>query len=323
MKDSDSVRQEALRGLVERGVITLEQAEAVRAALDAAGADQPRVRWAEVAGYIGGGLVLAGVFALLATSWDDLAEAARVALLLGVAVASIVGGVVMAGGPRAMVGRTDRVPTVRRRVTGMLLALAAAATAFAVGEALTDPSLLLPGAVGLAVAATGYALLPSAVGLVTAWVMSGVLAGAAVDEVVPIWEHDALPFALTLLALGVLWGVLASRGLLHHRRLGLGLGAGMAPAGVQSMFVVGLESPWAYWPTLGVALLCLVYYRWERAGVLLVFGILGITVAVPEMVWDWTDGAVTVAAVLLLAGAVLLTASWIGIRLHRDQRQGG
>ncbi|MFC7615185.1 hypothetical protein ACFQV2_18380 [Actinokineospora soli] len=41
------------------------------------------------------------------------------------------------------------------------------------------------------------------------------------------------------------------------------------------------------------------------------------TVAAPEAIWDWTDGAVGGAAAALVAGAVLLVASWLSLRVRR------
>lgn len=49
-------------------------------------------------------------------------------------------------------------------------------------------------------------------------------------------------------------------------------------------------------------------------------GVLGVSVAVPEAVWDWTDGAGGAAGILLVGGAVLLVASGVGRRLHRAGR---
>ncbi|MFC3997726.1 hypothetical protein ACFOVU_17460 [Nocardiopsis sediminis] len=370
----DGARDGALRGLVERGVLSAEQAAVVREALIAAEPRRAGVRWAEVVGYLGGGLVLAGVFALVATAWTDLDRPAQVVLLSLIAVVAAAAGVVMAGGPRALWGRAEsparsagappepppaqppgeppaarrpgepslaapvgqpvpalppaprsvrlarghRVTAVRRRIAGMLFSLTAAATALAVGVGIEPDSPMVPGAAGLAVAALAYAVLPSAVGLVAAWVLSWLAVSGFVSEVLHPGDSDTgVVLGLFLVALGVVWAVLAGVGVLDHRRLGLGLAAGVALAGAQFPLSWGGQPQWAYVLTLLLAAACLAYYRWERAGVLLVFGIVGVTVAVPEMVWDLTNGAIAVSAVLLLAGAVLLAASWIGVRMHR------
>jgi hypothetical protein len=69
-----------------------------------------------------------------------------------------------------------------------------------------------------------------------------------------------------------------------------------------------------------VAIACLALYRFERSLVLLAAGVIGVTIAVPEAVWDITNGAGGAAAILLIAGAVLLGASGAGLWLRR---QGG
>jgi hypothetical protein len=74
---------------------------------------------------------------------------------------------------------------------------------------------------------------------------------------------------------------------------------------------------WTYVITLGVAVACLALYRTQRRLVLLLAGVVGVTVAVPEAVWDVTNGAGGAAVILLVGGAVLLAASGLGMRVHR------
>ncbi|GAA3721903.1 MFS family permease [Spinactinospora alkalitolerans] len=312
----DDAREEALRGLVEQGVLSGAQAAAVREALDAAEPERSGVRWIEVVGYLGGGLVLAGAVVLVGASWDELTRTLKVVLLAAVTAAAIAAGVLTAGGVRDVAGsRRHRVPAVRRRIAGALFALAAATAAFAVGVALDDHTVLASAATGLLVAALGYAALPTVLGLLTCAVLSVIAVLAAVekipDEPEPAW-------ALALIALGLVWGALAVAGLLAPRALGLGAGATIALLGAQQPFYGGgVDVAWGYTLTLAVAVGCLVLYQRERAWVLLVAGVAGVTLAVPEAVWDWTDGAIGGAAALLLAGAILILASGIGVRAHR------
>ncbi|MGW5162633.1 hypothetical protein ACWEPN_44775, partial [Nonomuraea wenchangensis] len=64
-------RDEVLRRLVREGTLTAAQALAVHQALDEA--ERPaRARWAEVAGYVGGALLLVGAVSLAGTSWPVL-----------------------------------------------------------------------------------------------------------------------------------------------------------------------------------------------------------------------------------------------------------
>jgi formate-dependent nitrite reductase membrane component NrfD len=52
--------------------------------------------------------------------------------------------------------------------------------------------------------------------------------------------------------------------------------------------------------------------RWP----LLVAGVAGMTLVVPEALGDWADGSVPAAAVLLVAGLTLLGSSAASLRLH-------
>ncbi|WP_406690725.1 hypothetical protein REH65_00320 [Saccharopolyspora sp. ID03-671] len=77
--------------------------------------------------------------------------------------------------------------------------------------------------------------------------------------------------------------------------------------------------------TLVIGLVCFGGYLVEQAAVLLALGVLSVTVALPELVWDWTGGALGGPVVVLLVGAVFLAASALGLRLRRrapasDQR---
>ncbi|WP_345558559.1 DUF2157 domain-containing protein, partial [Streptomonospora halophila] len=323
MSESKPSRDTALSGLVERGVISAWQADQVRMALAAAEPAPGRVRWMEIVGYIGGGLVLAGAVALAAASWQELGDDARITLLAVLAAAAAGGAMLMSGGPQEMLGRRNRVPDVRRRIAGVLLALAAVLAAFAVAVAVDvaedgDPA-YLPPLVGLAVAAAGYAALPSAVGQVAVWGMSVGVVGTLVEEFAS--GDDTLLLGGSWLALGVVWAVLSALGAAAERRLGLGLGAGLALAAGQTLLSWTDENAWGYAATLLVAAACIAYYFLDRTAVLLVMGVIGVTVGVPEMVWDLTDGAIGTATVLLIAGAVLLAASWTGLLVHRRRNE--
>ncbi|GAA4910985.1 DUF2157 domain-containing protein [Streptomonospora salina] len=322
MSESESARDAALRGLVERGVVSAGQAGEVRAALEAAGSGPGRVRWMEIAGYIGGGLVLSGAVALVVSSWEEIGVDARIGLLAVLAAVSAVGAVFMAGGPREMRGRGNRVPDVRRRIAGVLLALAAVLTAFSVGSALPDgPTYPVP-LVGLAVAAAGYAALPSAVGQVAAWGMGAALVTVLTQEIEAVPGENILVPAGALLCLGLAWTALPVLGVAAERRLALGLGAGLALAAGQLPPIYGEGAAWGYAATVVVAAACIAYYYRDRAPVLLVLGILGVTVGLPELVWDLTDGAIGMSAVLLVAGALLLGAGWSGLLVHRRGDDG-
>ncbi|WP_017557528.1 DUF2157 domain-containing protein [Nocardiopsis baichengensis] len=330
-EDARRAREEALGRLVEQGTLTADQARAVSGELDRAEA-RSGVRWAEVVGYIGGGLVLAAVATFAATSWEDLGVVARVGLLAAAVPVLALAGVVMAGGPKALAVPRDRVPKVRRRIGGTLFALASVAAMFAVqvlvtdGLALWEDDLLIAGAVGLAVALGGYALLRSAPGVVAAWAMSLITAGGVLNRV-----HEALDTggggifyggsgAMALngtgyILLGAVWVAVALAGPVAERGTAIGLGAATAVTAAEF-----LPSPWHHAGVAVLAVALLGLYAWRRTGALLVFGIIATTIAVPQVVWEVTDGEVSAAAILAIAGAVLLAASGTGVRLHRSGR---
>ncbi|HEX6485476.1 MAG TPA: hypothetical protein VF012_02095, partial [Nocardioidaceae bacterium] len=50
----------------------------------------------------------------------------------------------------------------------------------------------------------------------------------------------------------------------------------------------------------------------------LAVGVVGVTLAVPEALLDWTEGSLGTAGVLLVAGVTLLGASLLGLRLRKE-----
>ncbi|GAB3696266.1 DUF2157 domain-containing protein [Nocardiopsis oceani] len=340
MGASDAARAEALGRLVEQGVIDRGQADAVVTALEAAeGHSGARGRWAEVLGYVGGGLVLAAVGTFMATAWDVLDTGVRITLLAVVAAVLAAAGFGMAGGP-ALLRRSAEMAPVRRRIGGALFALAALSAAFSVAEGAGEalPPGFVPSApvwasaAGLAVAVAAYALLRSAPGLLAVWGMSAFLVGFGVQEVVYefVGQDSGGGFSSTgsqiassaagagLLLLGAVGVALAAVGVLREQGTAVGLGAVTAYTGA-----LMLETPVNHVAELTVtAVLFTLFALWRSAargpGSALVFGVLAATVAVPRLVWELTGGEVSAAGVLLVAGTVLLIASAVGIRIrHR------
>ncbi|MFG1611240.1 hypothetical protein ACGFI3_00705 [Nonomuraea wenchangensis] len=324
-------RDEVLRRLVREGVLTAAQALAVHQALDEA--ERPaRARWAEVAGYVGGALLLVGAVSLAGTSWPVLSTAARVLILLSATVALLAAGLLLAGlGVRLRAGErrrawrawregAERAGPVRRRTGGVALALASATGALAAAElsaAVTGTRLLAAAVTGLVLAAAGYVTLPGGPCAVAAAGFAALTAEAVAGE---LSGYDSMAVGLTLVGTGVAWTALVRAGVIRQRRLGLGLGAAVALFGAQHGLGTGADLAWSYVTTTAVAVACLVLYRWERAWVLLVAGVAGLTLAVPEAVWDWTDGAVGGSIALMIAGLVLVASSVLGLRLHRASR---
>jgi hypothetical protein len=309
-------RQE-LRSLVDNGVLLPEQGEAVGTALTRASTrGDGRASWlVEAAGYVGGGLMLGGVTLFVATSWDELTRYSRSALLAAFALLFVAIGVAAAGGPRGIRRLATGDHAARRRIVGVLFGLAAVPAALATAVAVDAPHAgSYAGLVGFAVALAGMLLVPTVAGLVAAAFMSVVAVASFGKEVL---HASDLNMGLLLIVVGVAWAVLAVLRLLPSVPVGLSIGTGLGLIGAQVPLFSDASAPWGYGLTFAFAVACFVAYRWQRSAVLLVAGVLGSTLAVPEAVTDWTDGAVGGSMVLLLAGAVLVGASAIGLRIRR------
>ncbi|MFI9811854.1 DUF2157 domain-containing protein [Saccharothrix variisporea] len=311
----DERQSAALHRLTVAGVISAEQERAVRDALDGVPAASSRTgRLVEIAGYVGGGLLLGGAVLLVATAWEDLSRTGRLTLLVAATAVLVAAGVLVAGGPRGI--RQLGVGTVAHRVVGVLFALAPITAALAGGVAVDDREVLVGAAVGLPLAVAGYAVVSAAVGLLVAGALSVVVVMASVGE------HPAagpLAMGLWLFGLGVLWLVASAGRVLRHRQLGLAIGAVIAFFGAQQPLGSSDDAVWAYALTAVLAVACFAGYARERTFVLPAAGVVATTVVVPEAVWDWTDGAVGGGWLLLVGGAVLLAASGIGLRLGRSR----
>ncbi len=312
----------ALRGLTDRGVLTAGQSAEVSSALArASAAETPAGRWwAEVAGYLGGVLVAGGAALLLATAWDTLTDAVRALLLSAIAVVLIAAGLVVGRVPQDLRHLRAGQSPARRRVVGVLFALASGATAGAAAVAIDGHEGMASGAAGLIVAGGGYAVLRTMPGLLATALMSVVLLSSTMAELDA--STTSLEVGLAYLVLGAGWIAAAAAGLALPRPVGLGVGAALAIVGAQQPLADAGAHGWAYALTFGVALGCFALYRWQRETVLLVAGVVGVAIAAPEAVWDWTGGAVGGAVILLVAGTALIGASAVGLGLWQSRRVG-
>jgi hypothetical protein len=314
---SMSEQQEAaLRRLVASGELTETQVEAVRREFGAAPATQRSGFLVEIAGYLGGGLILGAVALFLGTSWERLGKATQTAILGGMAVLFVAAALLVAGGPQALKALSG----ARHRVVGVLLALAPIPAALAAGVAANNHEGIWGFGTGLVVAAVCLAALPNGLSL-------AVTAGMSVGTVVTIGGELAhatsLGMGIAVLALGAAWAAATLAGWAKPKTLGLIIGFGLAIIGAQLPLSETDSEVWAYVLTLAVAAACLVIYRWERSLAVLAGGVIGVTLAVPEIISDVTDGALGGAAILLIAGVVLVAASAVGMQLHRRRQTLG
>ncbi|MEV7013941.1 hypothetical protein [Streptosporangium sp. NPDC051022] len=317
MNDADPIRQALLR-LVESGELRAEQVEPVALAVDEAlraGETDGRARLSEIVAYVGGGLVLAGASALVGLSWIRMTTTARVAILTAV-TALLLGAA--AGLGRTVSRATGRSAAVRNRVAATLAALGAGTAALGAGVVADHHEMLVGGTAGLVVAVAAYALLPAAIGLLACGTLAVVAVTGLLEVLVP---QGNAAMGVGYVALGALIVALALGGRLVPRPLALGMGAAVTLWGGQWP-IFWDEDAWGYSATAAIALACLALYTREHSWVLIVAGVAGLTLAIPEAIWHWTGGAVGGAVVLLLAGVVLLAASGLGVLLHRRAARG-
>ncbi|NEW41794.1 DUF2157 domain-containing protein [Nocardia cyriacigeorgica] len=304
----------SLRPLVESGVLTEQQLDAVLGALAEPPARHSRTRLlAEIAAYAGAGLLLAGIALVLAASWEDLARTGRVAILALISVVLAVIAVAVAGGGSALFGRLrDRpgaaaqVPAVRTRLATVLFALAAAFVAGTVGSAIedgnTDSAWVYACIAGLIAAVIGYLALPSLIGIFTCAGFSAAAVPGVMTDLVDL--HDGWP-GLAVLLLGIVWGVLTRLSAFDERWAGYLIAVVLAVFGAQFTGEYDTMAI-AYWLTALVAVLCFALYLTERSWVLVLGGAAALAIAAAEAVWDWTDGSVGAAGAVLIIGAVVL-----------------
>ncbi|MFI6869921.1 DUF2157 domain-containing protein [Nocardia sp. NPDC050406] len=306
----------ALERLVDDGVLSPEQRDAVATAIGEARTTVPRSQlFAEIAAYVGAGLVLGGILLLLDSSWNDLDTLGKALTLIALIIGLLVGGTALAGGRSALFVR-DGAQTVPRRLAAVLFVLAALCVAALVGILIDDrgddSAWVWAVTAALVVAALGYAALPSVVGLLA----SAVLALSAVSGLLgDIAGLDDLAVGLGLLVLGGIWFALSRFGLSTPHWAGYGIAIATALIGAQ---VAGFDQMgWSYGLTLLVALTCFAFYAVERHAVLVIGGGVAIALAVSQAVWDWSDQAVGAAAAVVISGAALLGVG--AVLLLRDR----
>ncbi len=319
---------EVVAALVGTGLVEAARAGEAQQVVGAAlagpsAAETPlRRRLAEVAGYVGGALVVAAAVVFLADRWSALSTTGRVSTLAAI-------GVVLFGAALTVLrtGGAERETDsgVRRRLASALTSGSAAALGFGAGvlvDAHTRPSSNLPwllaSVVVLAVAAAGYLLAHSALGqlVLAAGAVSAVSAVVAMTEV--SGRFSEIPFAVGFAALGVVWLVLAERHVFWEPYVGLATGCALFLYGAQYPVMDG-TTPWVGYLVTAVAAAAGVWlYVRSRALPYLVTAVAAITLVVPEALLDWTEGSLGTAGMLLATGLTLLLASLLGLRLRQE-----
>lgn len=305
----------AIRRLVDEGVLSDAQGTAVLGAL-AGSQPEARTGWvAEVSGYLGGGVMAGGMLWVLGSSWDQLNRPGRAGILGAISVALIIAAVVAAGNIAAL--RTA--PTsARRRVVGVLLASAALPILPAVWVLVgtNDHGAVAGSTAALVLAAIAYALVPNPYAVV---VMAGASVWASLtasEEISDVSQQTK--FGVALLITGVVWGAATLAPVIRPAALGLSIAAAFAIIGGQVMLSADHGSWLGYLTTAVIGGLCLAVYPRVKQTVLIVAAVIAVTLAIPEALYDWSDGRLQVAYVVLIGGAVLVGASVGALRWKRE-----
>ncbi len=320
--------------LVDSGLVHAERRdearEVVARALGTSGATtNARGRLVEVAGYLGGSLVIAALGLFLADNWADLGDSGQVSVLVVITLLlGVAGGVVAAighGGYDAIRAGRDE---ARRRLSSALLVGTAFAGACTVGRVADIAEVggqdysswpwLLAGLtmVGLGVAA--YRLAPSAA--VVVGLAGGALTAlfAAVDVVDA--RNEEVTTGIFLLLLALVWLAATELGAFREDATARSLGVAMALLGAQFPL---FDDPraLAYVLTAVVAVGGFGMYLQRTAWPYLVGGVVAVTLVVPEAIIDGTDGSLGAGGAVLVAGLTLLGASAAGFRVRQEARE--
>ena len=284
-------------------------------------------RLVEVVAYLGGALVLAAGALFLSEQWAALGFAPRVALLAMTTAVLLVAGAVAAKVPAGEPELRDAANDIRRRLAGALLTFGALTAAFLVGLVLDHsgtyeyPGIYWPAVagavVGVLVAAVGYRLAPTALGLVG--ILGGVLTLVMnlIDRIE--WAGSEGDTAgLMLFATGVAWLVLTELGVFREVTVARALGAATTLLGAQVPAIDGTHAWLGYALTLFVAVAGIVIYLRSVAWPYLAVSLLAVTLLVPEAVVDWTAGSLGAVGGVLIAGITLLLASYAGFRIRAE-----
>lgn len=295
----------ALGRLVDEGVLSEAQRDAVARALAAERTrpDSAGKLLAEIAAYIGAGLMFGALALLLTSSWDDLQRTGRVVIFALVSAGLALGGTVLAGGVSTLFSTAPHTP--RRRLATVLYALASASVVVTVGSAIddgnSDTAWIYACIAGFVVAVLGYLALPSVIGICTAAgfgavVVPGVLAG--------IFDLRETWVGLGLLALAAIWFALTRFGAISESWAGYLVAILISAAG--TVTVDNDLEQWGVLLTAAVAVACFALHATQRSAVLVIGGSAMVALAAGMAVAFWFDDEPGVMVAILIIGALVL-----------------
>lgn len=323
-------RRAALYELVDNEVLTEEQARAVLTALEErkdAVAGRRRLLW-EVAGYLGGVLILGGSLLLAESAWDSLNTTTRAGVLALAALLLACAGTVIGvtHGMRSLAAS----PGARGRIVSVLYALCSITGATAVGIAVPDVHEMFPPmATGMVLALAGYLAMPAVPGMLAMAAFSALTVRSVGEQLFggppesyadqPVFGSSGA-IAVGLLCVGALWCVLALRGVLASRPVGLAAGVVITLIGAH-WSIMGPDRWWAHVVSFLVAVVFLACFLHLRDVVFLTGALIGVLLAVYRVIPDLFAGTVEASLLVVALGAVLLAVGAVGLsRMTRAER---
>jgi len=331
----------ALQHLVADARLTDAEADTVRAEFAAVKTTPEREPWAavlpEVGGYVGAAFVMAAALVLAIPRWDDLSHSGQVAIL-GISALVFIGAALAValstpGGwsvhARAGLG-------ARRRLVSVLLVIGIAAAVGAV-VVITAPGPAAPTTAAI-LAMAGFAFCRTPLLHLAALGSLAVTSSAWLDWAIPTVLGDRwipggrevisgpeVAIGLSFVVIAAVWALLAIKGVLDERHLGLVSAGALFFIGAEILATAtATDRAWAN--GAGYILLGLLavaglvgYVRTRYVGVLAV-GVIALATVVPQAVIDYTNGALGAAGALLLIGLSIVGASLVGVRLRSTSR---
>ncbi|MBZ5741220.1 DUF2157 domain-containing protein [Nocardioides mangrovi] len=310
----DSLDQ-LLERWVEAGVITPVQADEMRVVAQSPAPPSRRTPLVEEAlAYVGGAVALAGCGLLAAYYWSDLASGARLGVVLGAAVALLLGGAAV----------PDRLGSAGRRLRGVLWLASTAAWAGAVavllGDVLSSADLrnetvvVLVAAATLAYAAALWAALRYGLQQAATMASAALLAAAVVDRL----DLPGEP-GMGVWAVGLLWAALGLARVLSPPETPVLLGAGTAVLGAMMSSTTDAGLVLVLVTVVGVVVAAVV----RRDLALLALGGLAALVNVPAAMARWFSDSTAAAIALVVVGAALVALSVVMARRGAGARSPG
>lgn len=254
----------------------------------------------EVLAYLGVALAAVGVFALIATSWDQLESWARI---VAIGIPSALGF--------AVAGAMDRAPSAPlRRASHLALvvsaALAGGTVAVVANEAGASDRVVGVAGTGTALASAlgAWAWRPSPLtilGVAGALAAFGVAAGAWLERSGPVDE------GLGVLAGGLLGLVLAEIGLAVPKAVAR---PAFASACLAGSFIAGVQGSVLWAETLLIAL-AVAFLSWSavrRSLALTAVATIGLFVGLVNIIFEYFEEELGAPVALILSGAVVLAS---------------